>query len=377
MIEAFATVIEFLIRWGIWIGTFVFAVGYVWYLVPSLKSLSLGAPHLAKEHQKVEKALRLVAWLEVWTRAPMLLLYWWATAIIIAIGMIILGIFGDWMVDALNSIIPVWFYQVLITVISVFWFTTRLRLARNAQDPRVAEKLGSDAAYHMLMEARKPNQHETMAYLNHLPVSPLGKDATTPMHIMVLDVPAEKAYCFGSTLYLTTGLMQSDHLEVMYIHSHVLFNVGWASALAYVHRLIDPKPTVDSTDLPHLEHPLLSVVLGKTGSRKGDFSLPRERWSGGLGVSRKEPELAQLSEQITFVADAITAELGYRDELVAYLKKSAPNQFTSRWIPSPHSRIEQLRLLSTAASHASVSGTSTIAKPSDPRQHDPGASHSQ
>jgi len=228
---------------------------------------------------------------------------------------------------------------------------------------------------------RNPSEREQLAYRDAIELlqAHAGQALPVPSGWFVLDSPQADAAVCGSTLMLSRGLLETDHLPAVLAHElgHLASTDGKLTAA--LNRLVINPPPVRSE--PKDEQGADMMILANDRIILGLFGLRALAWlirktfrlaQGGLGLRVTSPAWSAYWRAREYKADEYASRLGQADELADFLESHAlihdhPVPFmwlTEHTHPPTELRIDKLR--STAAHHAlppSLGGTLPPAAP--------------
>ena len=207
---------------------------------------------------------------------------------------------------------------------------------------------------------RRPSERERLAYQDAIEL--LQTHASEPLPLpgswFVLDTPTSDAAVCGSTLMLSRGLLESDHLPAVIAHElgHLATPDGRLTAalnrlVLYAPREREQQPEYER----HTEIQLSNdrIMLGFLGVRALIWLVKKtvSFANGGLGLRLTRPLWGVYWRGREYTADAYAARLGQADELADFLEVHAlihdhPVPFiwlTEHTHPPSELRIDRLR----------------------------------
>lgn len=173
--------------------------------------------------------------------------------------------------------------------------------------------------------------------------------------IYILDTPFDQVNLIGTTLYISSGAVQSEALRVILAHEighldnddgrvvlalrrmvFVPFQLFLAGVRKYSTNAANPKPELREFEAMEVFYFLMNKLL---------FVLCA-LWGGGLGVWLASWHWAKFFRETDYKADAFVASLGYKDQLIEYLEQGkfydTAVPYMAGWHPANELRIDHL-----------------------------------
>lgn len=173
--------------------------------------------------------------------------------------------------------------------------------------------------------------------------------------IYILDTPFDQVNLIGTTLYISSGAVQSEALRVLLAHEighldnddgrivlalrrmvFLPFQMFLGSVRRYSTNAANPKLELKEFDAIEVFYYLMNKLL---------FFFCA-LWGGGLGVWLMSWHWAQYFRESDYTADAFVASLGYKDQLVEYLEQDkfydTAVPYMAAWRPANELRIDRL-----------------------------------
>lgn len=188
--------------------------------------------------------------------------------------------------------------------------------------------------------------------------------------IYIVDTPSEYIYLIGTTLYISSGAIQSDHFVPMMAHEMGHTHYGDGALILALRRLVFPLFYIFianvkdfSTSRPNAretitELPNVNIQMPDFASLENDpatifFSMVNSFLfftfsfvGGGIGVWLTSTMWARYFRERDYKADRFVANAGMKDQLLDYLEEkrfydtSVP--YMLAWQPANELRIDQL-----------------------------------
>lgn len=173
--------------------------------------------------------------------------------------------------------------------------------------------------------------------------------------IYILDTPFDQVNLIGTTLYISSGAVQSESLRVILAHEighldnddgrivlalrrmvFVPFQLFLAGIKKYSTNAANPKPELKEFEAMAVFFFLMNKLL---------FFLCA-LWGGGLGVWFTSWHWAKFFRETDYRADTFVASLGYKDQLIEYLEEGkfydTAVPYMAGWHPANELRIDRL-----------------------------------
>ena len=220
--------------------------------------------------------------------------------------------------------------------------------------------LGDSAGVRIRMGSRPPVKEEQEKVSRTLKeIQKKQPRIKAPYRWEVLDNPFPNSFTIGGVSFLSSGLIESDYLEPAMAHELGHVNQKDGRLLLSLRRLIIPLAYfygIDTAPLP--AGPVSGGQMATTVSMGDDaalfyrmqavqtqFEIAKEY--GGMSLFRLGEQWAAFWQNQDFKADDFAAELGYRDQLIAFLEEYKPLDnavpFLMRMRPYTALRIDNLR----------------------------------
>jgi Zn-dependent protease with chaperone function len=173
--------------------------------------------------------------------------------------------------------------------------------------------------------------------------------------IYILDSPFDQVNLIGTTLYISSGAVQSEHIRVLLAHEIGHLDNGDGRTVLALRRLIffpfqlflagvrsystnrpNPKPELKEFEAMEVFYYLMNKLIFVFCALLG----------GGLGVWIMSWHWARYFREVDYRADAYVASLGYKNQLIEYLEQgkfydtSVP--YMVGWRPANELRIDRL-----------------------------------
>ena len=173
--------------------------------------------------------------------------------------------------------------------------------------------------------------------------------------IYILDTPFDQVNLIGTTLYISSGAVQSEALRVLLAHEighldnddgrivlalrrmvFLPFQMFLGSVRRYSTNAANPKLELREFDAIEVFYYLMNKLL---------FFFCA-LWGGGLGVWLMSWHWAQYFRETDYKADEFVASLGYTDQLIEYLEQGkfydTAVPYMAAWRPANELRIDRL-----------------------------------
>lgn len=173
--------------------------------------------------------------------------------------------------------------------------------------------------------------------------------------VYILDTPFDQVNLIGTTLYISSGAVQSESLRVLLAHEighldnddgrivlalrrmvFLPFQLFLSGVRRYSTNAANPKPELKEFEAMEVFYFLMNKLL---------FVLCA-LWGGGLGVWLTSWHWAKFFRETDYRADAFVASLGYKDELIEYLEQGkfydTAVPYMAAWHPANELRIDRL-----------------------------------
>jgi Zn-dependent protease with chaperone function len=173
--------------------------------------------------------------------------------------------------------------------------------------------------------------------------------------VYILDTPFDQVNLIGTTLYISSGAVQSESLRVILAHEighldnddgrivlalrrmvFVPFQFFLAGVRKYSTNAANPKPELKEFEAMAVFFFLMNKLI---------FVLCA-LWGGGLGVWLTSWHWAKFFRETDYKADVFVASLGYKDQLIEYLEQGkfydTAVPYMAAWHPANELRIDRL-----------------------------------
>lgn len=173
--------------------------------------------------------------------------------------------------------------------------------------------------------------------------------------VYILDTPFDQVNLIGTTLYISSGAVQSENLRVLLAHEighldnddgrivlalrrmvFVPFQLFLSGVRRYSTNTANPKPELKEFEAMEVFYFLMNKLL---------FVLCA-LWGGGLGVWLTSWHWAKFFRERDYKADEFVASLGYKDQLIEYLEQGkfydTAVPYMAAWHPANELRIDRL-----------------------------------
>lgn len=173
--------------------------------------------------------------------------------------------------------------------------------------------------------------------------------------IYILDTPFDQVNLIGTTLYISSGAVQSEALRVLLAHEighldnndgrivlalrrmvFLPFQLFLGGVRKYSTNAANPKPELREFEAMEVFYYLMNKLL---------FFFCA-LWGGGLGVWFMSWHWAQYFREADYSADGFVAALGYKDQLIEYLEQGkfydTAVPYMTAWRPANELRIDRL-----------------------------------
>lgn len=173
--------------------------------------------------------------------------------------------------------------------------------------------------------------------------------------VYILDTPFDQVNLIGTTLYISSGAVQSENLRVLLAHEighldnddgrivlalrrmvFVPFQLFLAGVRKYSTNAANPKPELKEFEAMEVFYYLMNKLL----------FVFCALWGGGLGVWLTSWHWARYFRETDYKADEFVVSLGYKDQLIEYLEQGkfydTAVPYMAGWHPANELRIDRL-----------------------------------